>query len=74
MAFPIPHSIIPGIINQTQQVIIPLHLDALLTVALDGSKWLEPGFYRVLIGQQHLSTIELQGKPMQWSKLPTSID
>ena len=57
-------------INETQQVIIPLFLNSLLTVAPDGAKWLEPGFHHIFIGKQHISTIELQGESTQWSQLP----
>jgi hypothetical protein len=55
-------------VGQTTQVFFPLNIQSLLTVGLDGSKWLEPGSYQILIGQQHMFTIHLQGKPTQWSK------
>jgi beta-glucosidase len=54
-------------VNQTTQVYFPLNIQSLLTVAhKDGSKWLEPGSYRILIGQQHMHTIHLQGKAIRW--------
>ncbi len=55
-------------VGQTTQVFFPLNIQSLLTVGHDGSKWLEPGSYRILIDQQHMHTIHLQGKPTQWSK------
>jgi hypothetical protein len=54
-------------VNQTAQVYFPLNVESLLTVAHDGSKWLEPGSYKILIGKQHMHTIHLQGKPARWS-------
>ncbi len=54
-------------VGQTTQVYFPLSIQSLLTVAQDGSKWLEPGSYRILIGQQHMYTIHLQGHPTRWS-------
>jgi hypothetical protein len=56
-------------VNQTTQLFFPLNTDSLLTVARDGSKWLEPGLYRILIGQQHMHTIYLKGKSTRWSKI-----
>ncbi|CAF4917292.1 unnamed protein product [Rotaria sp. Silwood1] len=53
-------------VGQTTQVFFPLNVDSLLTVAPDGSKWLEPGLYRILIGKQHIHTIHLQGQPARW--------
>ena len=53
--------------HQTTQVFFPLNVRSLLTVARDGSKWLEPGSYKILIGKQHMHTIHLQGKPARWS-------
>ena len=55
-------------VGQTTQVFFPLSIQSLLTVGLDGSKWLEPGSYKIRIGQQHMFTIHLQGKSTQWSK------
>jgi hypothetical protein len=56
-------------VNQTIQVFFSLKIQSLLTVAHDGSKWLEPGSYRILIGQQHMHTVHLQEKAAQWSKI-----
>jgi hypothetical protein len=53
-------------VNETVQVFFPLNIDALLTVARDGSKWLHPGHYRIIIGKQLMHTIQLQGKSFCW--------
>ncbi|CAF0892301.1 unnamed protein product [Adineta steineri] len=54
-------------VHESTEVFFPFNMQSLLTVAHDGSKWLEPGFYRILIGKQHIHTIHLQGKPTRWS-------
>jgi beta-D-xylosidase 4 len=54
-------------VNETAQVFFPLQISALLSVAQDGSKWLYPGSYRILVGQQLMHTIELHGKSARWS-------
>jgi beta-D-xylosidase 4 len=54
-------------VNETIQVFFPLQISALLTVAHDGSKWLYPGSYRILIGKQLTHTIELHVKSTRWS-------
>ena len=54
-------------VGQTTQVVFPLVPQALLTVGRDGSKWLEPGVYRILIGKQHMHTVYLRGTPAKWS-------
>jgi hypothetical protein len=56
-------------VGQTTQVFFPLNPDALLTVGHDGSKWLEPGAYQILIGKQHMHTVHLRGTPTQWSHI-----
>ncbi len=56
-------------VGETVQVFFSLNIQSLLTVAHDGSKWLEPGSYRILIGKQHMHTIYLQGKPAIWSQI-----
>jgi beta-D-xylosidase 4 len=56
-------------INQTTQVYFPLSIQSLLTVGHDGSKWLEPGSYRILIEKQHMHTVHLHGKAIRWSKM-----
>jgi len=53
-------------INETVQLFFPLNVQSLLTIAQDGSKWLHPGQYQIVIGKQHMHTIELQGKAALW--------
>ena len=55
------------VVGQTAQVFFPFNVQSLLTIARDGSKWLEPGSYQILIGKQHMHTIHLKGKPARWS-------
>jgi beta-D-xylosidase 4 len=54
-------------VGQTAQAYFPFNLETLLTVAHDGSKWLEPGSYGIAIRKQHMHTVHLQGKPARWS-------
>ena len=56
-------------VNQTAQVFFTLNVESLLTVAPDGSKWLEPGSYRILIGKQHMHTVYLKGIATRWSEV-----
>lgn len=56
-------------VNETAQLYFPLHLDGLLTIGADGSKWVEPGSYHIKIGQEHMYTIELRGSSTFWSRL-----
>jgi hypothetical protein len=44
-------------VNETVQVFFPLYVNALLTVATDGSKWLQPGLYQIVIGQKLMHTL-----------------
>jgi hypothetical protein len=56
-------------VGQIAQVFFPLNTDSLLTVADDGSKWLEPGSYRILIGKEHMHIVHLRGKAARWSSI-----
>ena len=53
-------------VNQTTEVFFPLSIDSLLIVAHDGSKWLEPGSYKIVIGKNHMHTVHLQGQSTRW--------
>jgi hypothetical protein len=55
-------------VNETKQVFFPFNIETLLTVARDGSKWLHPGQYRILIGNQHMFTVELRGYSALWKR------
>ncbi len=56
-------------VNETIQVFFPLTVQSLLTIGHDGTKWLEPGSIRIVIGQQHMFTLHLQGEPIKWSSI-----
>jgi beta-D-xylosidase 4 len=53
-------------INETVEVFISVNAQSLLTIARDGSKWLHPGQYHIVIGKQRMHTIELRGKSTPW--------
>jgi hypothetical protein len=57
-------------VGHTAQVFFPLNSDSLLTVAHDGSKWLEPGAYRILVLEKDIcNTVHLRGKAARWSSI-----
>lgn len=55
-------------VNETKQAFFPFNTDALLTVARDGSKWLHPGEYHIVIGDQHMFTVVLHGYSTLWKR------
>jgi beta-D-xylosidase 4 len=55
-------------VNETKQVFFPFNIEALFTIARDGSKWLHPGQYHILIGNQRMFTIELRGNSALWKR------
>ncbi len=54
-------------VNETEEVFFAFDTSALLSIARDVSKWLHPGLYRIMIGQQWMHTIELRGESTRWS-------
>ncbi|CAF4371278.1 unnamed protein product [Rotaria sp. Silwood2] len=54
-------------VNQSKDVFFPLTVQHLLTIARDGTKWLRPGSYDILIGEQHMHTLKLYGQSIQWA-------
>ncbi|CAF5157706.1 unnamed protein product, partial [Rotaria sp. Silwood1] len=54
-------------VNQTKEVFFPLTVRHLLTIVRHGTKWLHPGSYDILIGQQHMHTFKLYGQSIQWA-------
>lgn len=54
-------------VNETVEVFFPLKVNALLSVAHDGSKWLKSGIYRIFIGSTLTRSIKLRGKSARWS-------
>jgi hypothetical protein len=55
--------------GETTQVFFSLNPQAILTIGSDGSKWLEPGAYRIIIGKEHMHTVYLRGTPTLWSHI-----
>jgi hypothetical protein len=53
--------------NETTEVFFTFNVGGLLSIARDGSKWLHPGLYHIMIGKQVMHTIELQGKSALWA-------
>ncbi|CAF0937627.1 unnamed protein product, partial [Didymodactylos carnosus] len=43
--------------RQTTEIYFPFGIQSLLTIALGGSKWLEPWLHKVMVGKQHMHTI-----------------
>ena len=54
-------------VNETTEIFFPLHTSALLTIARDGSKWLEPGLYHIVIGGKVMHRIQLRGRSTRWA-------
>ncbi len=54
-------------VDETTQVFFAFNVGGLLSIARDGSKWLHPGLYHIMIGKQVMHTIELQGKSALWA-------
>ena len=54
-------------VNETTEVFFPFNIASLLSIARDGSKWLHPGLYHIMIGKQVMHTIELQGRSALWA-------
>jgi beta-D-xylosidase 4 len=52
-------------VNETAQLYFPLYVNALQTIAHDGSKWLEPGLHQIVIGQKFMYQIQLTGKAVR---------
>jgi hypothetical protein len=55
-------------VNETKQVFFPFNIEALFTIAQDGSKWLHAGQYHILIGSQRMFTVELHGHSALWKQ------
>ena len=55
-------------VGETKQIVLPLNIQSILTVAHDGSKWIHPGQYQIIVDNQHRFTIQLQGSSYLWQK------
>jgi hypothetical protein len=55
-------------VNETKQVFFTFNIETLFAIARDGSKWLHPGDYHILIGSQRMFTVELRGHSALWKR------
>jgi hypothetical protein len=51
--------------KKTKEIFFPFTVEAVLTIARAGSKWLHPGLYFITIGQQRMFSIELDGQSIR---------
>lgn len=49
-------------VNETIEICFPLYVNTLLTIGLDGSKWLESGLHQIMVGQKLMYKIQLRGR------------
>ena len=55
-------------IGETKQIFFPLNIETLFLIGRDGSKWIHPGEYHILIGNQRMFTMKLQGYSTLWQQ------
>ena len=55
-------------VNETKQAFFPFNMETLLSVARDGSKWLHPGEYQIVIDNQRMFTVVLHGHSTLWKQ------
>lgn len=55
-------------VGETKQVFFPLAVQSMVRIGRDGSKWLIPGEYQILIGNQKMFAIQLQGSSTLWQR------
>lgn len=53
-------------VNETKEVFFPFTIEAALIISSNGSKWLHPGSYHIVVGKQYVLSIELKGQSVQW--------
>jgi len=53
-------------IGETKQVFFPLNIETLSRIDRDGSKWIYPGEYHIIIGNENMCTIKLNGYSTLW--------
>ena len=49
-------------VNETREVFFPFSIRSALTVDRHGTKWIQPGSYRIRIGKEYLYEIRMQGE------------
>ena len=54
-------------VGETVQLFFPLNTGSLLVTGHDGSKWIEPGSHGIVVGNQVIHTVILEGRPARWS-------
>jgi beta-glucosidase len=55
-------------VGETKQVFFPLNIESILTIGRDGSKWLHPGEYQILIGNEQMFRIKFNGYSTLWQR------
>jgi beta-glucosidase len=55
-------------VGETAQIFFPLNIESILTIGLDGSKWIHPGEYQILVGNEHMFTIQFDGDSTLWER------
>jgi beta-D-xylosidase 4 len=55
-------------VNETKQVFFPFTTKTLLAIGRDGSKWIHPGQYHIVIDTQRMFTVELRGYSAVWER------
>ena len=55
-------------VGETKQIFFPLNIEAMVRIGRDGSKWIIPGEHHILIGNQKMFTIKLNGSSMLWQR------
>jgi hypothetical protein len=55
-------------VNEMKQVFFPFNIETLLAVACDGSKWLHPEEYHIVIAKQHMFTVVLRRHSALWKR------
>jgi hypothetical protein len=55
-------------VGETKQIFFPLNIETLFTIGRDGSKWIHPGEYDILIGNQSMFRIKLNGYSTLWQE------
>ena len=54
--------------GETKQIFFPLNIETLFTIGRDGSKWIHPGDYDILIGKEKMFTMKLTGHSTLWKR------
>jgi beta-D-xylosidase 4 len=55
-------------VGETKQVFFPLNMKSIFRVGNDGSKWVDPGEYQILIGNEKMFSINLNGHSSLWER------